>query len=150
MLYITKKLDDGNEGKVLKAIILTTLPAILILMFSLIGYLVKNSEKILNKTPLERTDEMVFGHYWIIFSLVNLIFLCRLTDEGKWNVSYIPKDYVSLFFSISIIFLIFLWFFSIFFLKYLATKDQKLDRRHLVNLLGVISIFTLSLGLSGV
>lgn len=133
-----------------RTIILTILPAIFILLLSILGYTIKNAERILRKKRIRRTDDMVFGHYWMIFSFTNLFFLCRLFDEHKFKIPYISTSYITLFFSVSTCSLLIIWVFSIFYLMVLAKKQQVLRRRHIINLLGVFSIFALSWALSGV
>jgi hypothetical protein len=139
-----------------KTIVFTCLPGILILIFSYLGYILKNDQRIIEewvrkkKGLLRRTDEMVFGQYWIVFSLINLFLLSRLCDEEKWHIPYISStDYVTYFFSISLVGLCIAWLFSIFFLKALAARREKLYKRHTVNLLGLFSIFALSWALAG-
>ena len=131
-------------------IFLTVLPAIIIFVLSVIGYLLRNYKMILSENPPGRSDEMVFGHYWMVFSVINLLFLARLCGEHKWNIPYIPTSYVAFFFALLSCILIILWVSSILYLKVLANAGQKLHRRHIINLLGALSIFALSWALSGV
>ena len=137
-------------GRMAKIVIFSVLPPILIFLFSSIGYVFRNSAKILHKEPLNRSDEMVFGHYWIVFSLMNLVFLSRLCDEQKWQIPYITTPYVNLFFLISALVLLIFWLCAIFYLKVLATEGRRQRRRHVINLLGAISIFALCWALTGV
>ena len=133
-----------------KTIISTTLPPLFILFFSYLGYLIRNSRLITGKIPLVRTDEMVHGHNWILFSCINLLLLSRLCGEGKWSLVYIPQVYYSYFFTVSVLVLVFLWLFSLYYLQVLSRKGTKLRRRHWINVFGMIAVLALSYALSGI
>lgn len=134
----------------LKGIIFISLPTILIIMLSTFGYAIRNYERFAEGKACNRTDSMLFGHYWILFSVINLFFLSRLFGEDKWEISYIPPTYVTYLLTISVCIFTILWFFSIFYLKVLAKKKIRQRRRHIINLFGAFALFTLSWALSWV
>jgi prepilin signal peptidase PulO-like enzyme (type II secretory pathway) len=134
-----------------RIVILTVVPPIFVYLFCSVGFIMRYSTRILYKEPLRRSDEMVFGHHMILYSLVSLFFLGLFLDRDKLCIPYISTSIVPLFFTTTMMILLVFWIFSIFYLKSLSSRGKKSNiGRYIINFLGAWSMFAFFLVLAGI